>query len=408
MPRTPPLLNWRMDESDIGAVEAIDAVPHILEVACKITGLGFAAVARVTEQQWVALAVRDQIGFGLKPGSELQIKTTICDEIRQSGEAVIIDHVACDPRFKEHPTPTMYGFESYISVPIILRNGEFFGTLCAIDPNPAKVSEPSTVKTFELFAELLALHLENRERVAATTVALLDERRTAEQRDQFIAVLGHDLRNPLAAISAGTTILSKLPLGTAGDGVVQLMQESCRRMAELTGDILDFARGKMGGGVPIRRTDSYDAASVLIHVIEELRTVHFDRDIRSKVEIVGPIYCDVPRLSQLLSNLLANALTHGAEREPVTVAIRKDNDMLILAVHNAGEPIPVGKIKNLFKPFTRGSSRSNNGLGLGLYIAREIAKAHGGELMVVSDETETVFTAEIPCRFIELNQAAAS
>ena len=136
-----------MVEDDLNSIAAIDAVPHILKVVCEVTGLGFAAVARVTEDRWVALAVRDTIGFGLEPGGELVVKTTICDEIRNSRKPVVIDRVSADPCFSDHPTPRMYGFESYISVPIILRNGDFFGTLCAIDPAPAKVSEAATVKT---------------------------------------------------------------------------------------------------------------------------------------------------------------------------------------------------------------------------------------------------------------------
>jgi GAF domain-containing protein len=120
--------------ADIVAVQDIAAVPTILEVVCRLTGMGFAAVARVTEDHWVTCGVRDDIGFGLKPGSELRVETTICHEIRQSGTAVVIDHVAEDAAFRGHPTPAMYGFQSYISVPILLPNGSFFGTLCAIDP----------------------------------------------------------------------------------------------------------------------------------------------------------------------------------------------------------------------------------------------------------------------------------
>jgi GAF domain-containing protein len=261
-----------MHETDLENVASIDAVPTILEVICQVTGLGFAAVARVTEEKWVALAVRDTIGFGLKPGGELEIRSTICDEIRECREKVVIDHVDEDPDFKDHPTPKMYGFQSYISVPIILRSGDFFGTLCAIDPKPAKVSNPSTVKTFELFAELLAVHLENRERVQATTIALLDEKRTAEMREQFIAILGHDLRNPMAAITAGTTMLSKLKLDRRARQIVELMQESSKRMTDLTADILDFARGKLGGGVPLRRVEDDNLEATLALVIEELRT----------------------------------------------------------------------------------------------------------------------------------------
>src|SRR3712207_5707863 len=131
---------------DVAAIARIDAVPTILEVACRATGMGFAAVARVTEDRWVACAVRDGIRFGLKPGGELELGTTICSEIRASGRPVVIDHVAEDQAFCGHPTPARYGFQSYISVPILRpRGGAFFGTLCALDPRPARLSAPETV-----------------------------------------------------------------------------------------------------------------------------------------------------------------------------------------------------------------------------------------------------------------------
>ena len=106
---------------DLTAIARIDAVPTILDVVCRTTGMGFAAVARVTEDRWIACAVRDEIAFGLQPGGELEVETTICDEIRDSGQPVVIDHVAEDAAFCGHPTPTMYGFQSYISMPIHRR-----------------------------------------------------------------------------------------------------------------------------------------------------------------------------------------------------------------------------------------------------------------------------------------------
>ena len=113
---------------DLAAVGKIKSVPTILEVVCRTTGLGFSAVARVTEDRWVACAVRDEIEFGLQPGGELQVETTICDEIRDSGRLVVIDNVAEDEVFCGHPTPRLYGFQSYISVPIHRPDGQFFGT----------------------------------------------------------------------------------------------------------------------------------------------------------------------------------------------------------------------------------------------------------------------------------------
>src|SRR3954466_10226785 len=119
--------------ADIERVKQIPIVPTMLDVVCETTGMGFAAIARVTNEKWITCGVRDDINFGLIPGSELQLETTICNEIRDSRQPVIIDHVDKDEHFRRYHTPLMYGFQSYISMPIILKNGEFFGTLCAID-----------------------------------------------------------------------------------------------------------------------------------------------------------------------------------------------------------------------------------------------------------------------------------
>jgi signal transduction histidine kinase len=383
---------------EISAVAGIDAVPAILEVVCRATGLRFAAVARVTEDNWTACAVRDEIAFGLDPGDELDIATTLCDEVRGRREAIVIDHVDEDPDYCGHATPRMYGFQSYISMPIFRRNGEFFGTLCALDPLPARVSDPTVVATFRLFAELLGMHLDNRERMARTEAALLDERDTAELREHFIAVLGHDLRNPLAAVEAGARILSRMELDPKAANVVARMQESCRRMGGLIGDLLDFARGRLGGGLPLSAALHADVAERLELVVTELRAVHPDRLIQARLDIAEPVFCDAARLAQLLSNLLANALTHGAADGPVRVDAEAADGELRLRVANGGRPIEPARRARLFHPFARGEGRQPEGLGLGLYIASEIARAHGGRLEVESGEEETVFTLVMPLR----------
>ena len=125
---------------------------HILEEVCAITHMGFAAVARVTDSRWIVAQVLDKIEFGLNPGDELDLKTTICDEIRQSGEAVVIDHVAGNAAWRTHHTPALYGFESYVSIPIVLHDGRFYGTLCAIDPHPRTLSSPAIVSRMKRLA----------------------------------------------------------------------------------------------------------------------------------------------------------------------------------------------------------------------------------------------------------------
>jgi GAF domain-containing protein len=127
----------------------------ILEEVCAITHMGFAAVARVTDSRWIVAQVLDKIEFGLHPGDELDLKTTICDEIRQSGEAAVIDHVAGNPEWRTHHTPALYGFESYVSIPITLHAGSFYGTLCAIDPHPRTLSSPAIVSRMKRLAMIV-------------------------------------------------------------------------------------------------------------------------------------------------------------------------------------------------------------------------------------------------------------
>ena len=175
-------------QADIEAVAQIPLITTLLDVVCQITGMRFAAVARVTDTQWVTCAVKDDINFGLKPGDELELNTTICNEIRQSGKLVVIDNVEIDSDFKNHPTPALYGFKSYISVPIFKNTGEFFGTLCAIDSEPANLNNARVIGLFTLFADLIANHLSAFDRQNKTDnnkeLAEANEKHEAAQQQQ--------------------------------------------------------------------------------------------------------------------------------------------------------------------------------------------------------------------------------
>ena|GEM_PF-817917 len=175
--------------ADIEAVSRIPIVANMLEVICRTTGMGFAAVARVTDDRWVVCSVRDEISFGLQPGSELKLETTICNEIRQHHHAVVIDHVAEDENFAHHHTPAMYGFQSYISMPITRKDGTFFGTLCSIDPRPAKLNNPTIIGMFNLFADLISFHLNAAEQLSFTEADFVNERRDAELQAMYTAEL---------------------------------------------------------------------------------------------------------------------------------------------------------------------------------------------------------------------------
>jgi signal transduction histidine kinase len=384
-------------QADVEAISRIDAVTSILEVVCRTTGMGFAAVARVTDEKWVACAVRDEIKFGLKPGSELLLETTICNEIRQHHNPVIIDHVAADELFANHHTPAMYGFQSYISIPITLKNGNFFGTLCAIDPNPALLNNAKTIGMFNLFADLISFHLDAADKLALTESQLLEEKKTAELRDQFIAILGHDLRNPVGAVLNVAQILLRMPLDDRIKRLANILQDSSYRMKALIENILDFDRGRLGEGIVLERNANEPVEKILNQVIAELGIIWPDKIIEKRFDLKSAVSCDGKRIAQLLSNLLGNALTHGKKDEPVTVEVLCQNNEFIISVTNAGKQIPDAIRDRLFQPFSRGEVTPNQqGLGLGLYIAAEIARAHDGTLEVESGRQETRFTFKMP------------
>lgn len=226
---------------------------------------------------------------------------------------------------------------------------------------------------------------------------LADHEAEAELREQFIAVLGHDLRNPLSAIGAGAHLLLGQVQDQKSIEILRQMQSSVVRMSELINNLMDLARVRLGSGIGIERTTTPSLAGNLERVIEEIRLVSPETRIEATMEIAGAVTCDVARIMQLASNLLANAVLHGAPTEPVQLHAQTREGRLTISVSNKGKPIPEAIRAKLFQPFFRGEARaSKQGLGLGLYIAAEIARAHDGTLAVASTEQETRFTLDIP------------
>jgi len=228
-------------------------------------------------------------------------------------------------------------------------------------------------------------------------VNLQREHEASELREQFIAVLGHDLRNPLASISAGARILDRTVQTEKERQVIAMMQTTVMRMAGLIDNVLDLARGRLGGGIGLNLDFGKPLEPVLMGVVDELRLASAGRVIEAEFKIERPVKCDGQRLAQMLSNLIGNALTHGSSSKPVIVHAETGENAFELWVSNAGHPIPQAAMDNLFEPFFRGNTHaSRQGLGLGLYIASQIAKAHGGELTVSSTIEETRFTFAMP------------
>ncbi len=303
------------------------------------------------------------------------------------------------------PLLRMQGFFNEVALDLITDKGERLPVIA--NASERRGTDGTAISTRITFLkaidrrryerELLAARDQSRTSEAVARASLRDERETSELREQFIAVLGHDLRNPLASISAGTRILLRQPRNEQEAGILRMMQTTVTRMSDLIDNVLDFARGRLGGGIALNRNVELALEPVLQQVVDELRSAMPDRMIETDFRIADPVNCDRSRIGQLVSNLIGNALTHGAPEKPVRVFASTGNGVFKLWVANAGEPIPEAAMEHLFQPFFRGQVRASlQGLGLGLHIASEIAKAHDGTLSVKSTADETRFTFVMP------------
>jgi signal transduction histidine kinase len=194
-------------------------------------------------------------------------------------------------------------------------------------------------------------------------------------------VLAHDLRNSLQSIGFGAALLAENILENKTARHVESIRLSCERMQELIGAVLDFSRGRLNGGIPVVPKKDNRIGDELRHVIAEVQSAHRDRVIKIDMDIGEPVICDRRRIGQMLGNLLTNAVTHGDPHLAVTVSARADAQSFELSVTNGAPEIFPDVLHRLFQPFCKKKSTSSaptGGLGLGLYIAAEIAHSHGG------------------------------
>ena len=255
---------------------------------------------------------------------------------------------------------------------------------------------------FPLLSEKIdALNREGRHRheAEAQREQLIAElNRMLRLSEMFVAVLGHDLRNPLGAVVAGATLALRRTDDPKARGHLERVLRSARRMARMVEQLLDVSRVRLGRGIPLIRAES-NLCELVRHAAAETEPSHRQHrfDLRLPARCDGE--WDRDRLAQVMTNLLANACEHSEPGSVVTVAVDESAANAMVSVHNAGPPIGAEILPSLFDAFASGSE---GGLGLGLYIAREIARAHGGDIEVESAaDVGTTFTVTLPRRAAE-------
>lgn len=222
--------------------------------------------------------------------------------------------------------------------------------------------------------------------------------RTQHGRNLFLGMLGHDMRTPLQAIQATATYLGATNPDAAVTEAAARLIRSGNRMQALLNDLVDFNRINLGLGIAVHR-DPAELGEFLTEAVSQLRAVHPDRSIELEVHGSTTGSWDAASLQRMLDNLVGNALKYGHQDTPVRViVIGRDNDVAI-EVHNQGGPVDLSTLRSFFEPLKRGphieGSASDDGLGLGLYIAREVVKAHGGDIEARSDPNGTVMVARL-------------
>ncbi|NKF23468.1 ATP-binding protein [Solimonas marina] len=217
-------------------------------------------------------------------------------------------------------------------------------------------------------------------------------------RELFIATLGHDLRNPLNAISMSAQLLSRDD-GQSSAMIGKRIASSSHRIQRLVDDLLDLSRLQRGLGLGLQPRP-VDLAELLLQLVVETRAAFPGQDIRTQIAPVGTVLLDADRIAQVISNLLSNARHHGTLGRPISIRLSTAGPQRVqLEVGNQAPPIPAGAAASLFQPF-KGSGadavRNRIGLGLGLYIAAEIVRGHGGQIRYAHRDEQVVFTVELP------------
>ena len=293
---------------------------------------------------------------------------------------LLINQASGDARFSNHPALHLYGIESYIAVPLNRLDGSYFGTLCALDPLPANLSEDNFT-VFHLLAQLIAFELEADEH---------QQRREAEVRalEDFVSIAAHDLRQPLSALSAQVQLLARRArAGATADELTERAERAVtqvRTTVRLSDALLDLARIEAGGLTLDKVT--FDLVALVAQLLAEARTTAPDHDFVLHAPPMLSLSADPDRVEQTLRNLLDNAVKYSPDpRGPIQLLLDPHPadapEMIGVQVRDFGIGVPATDLPHLFERRHRAANTGKiKGSGLGLYIAQQIVALHGGRI----------------------------
>jgi signal transduction histidine kinase/DNA-binding response OmpR family regulator len=281
------------------------------------------------------------------------------------------------------------GLRGLVVMPVPVR-GLAHGVITATRDHPSEPFDPQDLAAIETCLEHTGLALEAAIRSEA-------ERATTQFHEEMLGIVGHDLRNPLAAMATGIELLRARVADPDSRRVLARLENSAHRMTTIVDQLLDVTRVRLGTGIPVDR-HALHLAPLTAGVLDELRLAYRTTAFELRGDDIEGVW-DGDRLGQVISNLASNAAQYGKPGGPVTVELARAGAIATIAVSNPlrGEPIADDVLATLFDPFERGRGREHpGGLGLGLYIVREIVHAHGGTIEAASSPAGTTFRIALP------------
>lgn len=379
--------------TEVVAPRSLDCLPSILKALCSLTGMPFAALAHVHGTQWRACAMIDGLDTGLQVNDVLDVDTTFCQAVQTSHDVLDCPNIEPAALSGENHIGRKFNIRSYFAYPVYWSDGAFFGTLCTMDIKPSAGVGPAAVEAIKAFSEIIGSTLCHSLAGEPGRASSPGERGASHENvtmiSRVLSVLGHDLRNPMHSLMAAIEMMHTKPLDPRAQRLLGMVEGSANRLSDLARLTLDFAKLQLVGQLPLQIEPADDLQARLEGAIAEVARHYPQRPIQSLLEGCAGVLCDSTRLSQAVGLVLQHAVKHAAPEQAIEVRTKSvGGEYFQITVVTPGHILDDALLPHLFDPFYQIDGEPKTAqLGIGLYIAAEIAKYHGGSLVARKDES---------------------
>lgn len=370
------------------AVQQLTALPSILRALCGLTNMGFAALVRLDGEVWQACAVDDVEGLGIAAGDTWRTADTFCGKVRETNQPLRLADISSEEaRLPATHMANTLGVMAYFGYPVYRADGSFFGTLCTMGTAPQGCMSAAVIDAASAFSQMIGDRLRAQKSSAVPDAV----------RSKVLSVLGHDLRNPMHSLMAAIEMIQLKPMEPRLQRLMGMVHGSAVRLSELARHTLDYARLQTLDEMPLNIVPAHDCLQTLNTVAAHVRTAYPQRGVDIDASPLSAIDADPGRLEQMLDIVLTHAVKHCGVDQPVRVHCEDMPEGISMRVLVDGYILDAAILAHIFDPFyTVAGEAQTAHLGVGLYLAHAMARAHGGDLTAMLNGTEASFILSLP------------